>query len=180
MKLPVKSIIFLVLNICIVHIKAMSPEEANKRLFFLAIAGANDSTIPLGSSPGSRQVHAHDRMGKSISPEGSSEDVNTSQLHKKMNLAQFHELFQNSIQIIGAAYQEANSENSIADILKEHIEAEKMLFNEDKMKSMQKGLTYKQEDELKASLQRTSLEINATQLALYACQLLATTKEDPK
>lgn len=180
MKVYIKSVLCVALSGCLMQANAMDPEEANKQLLFLAIAGTNDSSIPLGSSPGPRQVHAHEKMGKSISPEGSTDDVNSSQLHKKINLAQFHELFQNSIHVIGTALHQASSENScIADILKDHIQAEKKLFNEQKKKSTQTGLTYKEEDELKVSLQETSFEIKATQLALYACQLLAT-KEDPK
>lgn len=161
MKLPVNSLIFLVLSVCIVHIKAMSSEEANKRLFFLAIAGTSDSTIPLGSSPGSRQAHAHDRMGKSISPEGSSDDINSSQLHKKKNYALFHELFQNSMQIFGEADHHADAQTSISDILINHIEAEK------------KALT-KKKDAPKDELEKIELEIKATRLALYMCKLIGT------
>jgi hypothetical protein len=142
------------------HSKAMSPEEANRRLFFLSIAGANDSTIPLGSSPGSRQVFAQNKMEKSISPEGSSDDINTSQLHKKMDYAPFHELFQSSLQVFGEAYHHRDAENPIASILRKHIAAEKEALSE-------------KSDDQKVDLQKIALEIKATKLALYMYELLS-------
>lgn len=160
MKSHVKSIICLILSCCVIHIKAMSPEEANRQLFFLAIAGTSDSTIPLGSSPGSRKVFAQGKMDKSISPEGSSEDFNVSRLHRKRDFAPFHELFQNSIQIVGEAYHHADAENTVKSILREHIASEKKELGEKK-------------DDPKADLQKIVLEIKATKLALYMYELLS-------
>lgn len=160
MKYHTTSIICLVLSCCIMHIKAMSPEEANKRLQFLAITGTSDSSIPLGSSPGSRQIFAQTKMGKSISPEGSYDDINTSQLHKKMDYAPFHELFQNSLQVFGEAHHHRDAENTIASILRKHIDAEKKALSEKK-------------DDPKADLQKIALEIKATRLALYMYELLS-------
>ena len=159
MKLPIKNLIFLVLSCCIMHITAMDPEEANKRLFFLAIAGTNDSTIPLGSSPSSLQVHALNKMAKSISPEGSSDNI-TPSTSRKMDYSQFHKLFQNALQIVGEANDHVNYENTITDILKTHIRAEQKELNKEEL-----GVK---------KIKEVEFEIKATKLALYMCQLQAT------
>lgn len=159
MKFNIKSILCICLSICMISIKAMSPEEANKRLFF-TIAGTNNSAISLGSLPGSQQVHAHERMGKSISPEASCDDIN--KLDKKRDFAPYHELFQNAIQIVGEAYHYADAQTPVKYVLRTHIAAEK------------KALDEKKDNPKADDRQKIALEIKATQLALYMHELLST------